>query len=132
MKDLVIKGQKKTYLTPDVSFSAETGICEIAGESYQEESFEFYKTLMNWVEEYTKKIKKSITFNFKLTYFNTSSSRAILELLYILKRYEVAGGTVTLNWYYNDPEDSIYEEAEDFQTQSKLHFNMIFYETQTD
>ncbi|MCU0440236.1 MAG: DUF1987 domain-containing protein [Raineya sp.] len=125
MNDLVIKGEKKTYFTPDVNFSAQTGICEIAGESYQEETFEFFNKLVAWIEEFIVKVKKPIVFNFKLSYFNTSSARAILEMLILLKKYKEEGGSVEINWYYQDEEDSTYEEAEDMQSQTGLRFNMI-------
>jgi|JI81BgreenRNA_FD_contig_31_1099228_length_761_multi_3_in_0_out_0_1 hypothetical protein len=125
MNDLVIKGEKKTYFTPDVNFSAKTGICEIAGESYQEETFEFFNKLVAWIEEFIVKVKKPIVFNFKLSYFNTSSARAILEMLMLLKKYKEEGGSVEINWYYQDEEDSTYEEAEDMQSQIGLRFNMI-------
>ena len=125
MNDLVIKGEKKTYFTPDVNFSATTGICEIAGESYQEETFEFFNRLIAWIDEFVMKVRKPIIMNFKLTYFNTSSARAIQEMIILLKRYKEQGGEVTINWYYQDEEDSTYEEAEDMQAQTKLEFNMI-------
>lgn len=125
MNDLIIKGEKKTYFTPDVNFSATTGICEIAGESYQEETFEFFNRLIAWIDEFVMKVRKPITMNFKLTYFNTSSARAIQEMIMLLKKYKEQGGQVTINWYYQDEEDSTYEEAEDMQAQTKLEFNMI-------
>jgi hypothetical protein len=125
MNDLIIKGEKKTYFTPDVNFSASTGICEIAGESYQEETFEFFNRLIAWIDEFIMKVRKPITMNFKLTYFNTSSARAIQEMIMLLKKYQEQGGVVTINWYYQDEEDSTYEEAEDMQAQTKLKFNMI-------
>ncbi|GAB4130680.1 MAG: DUF1987 domain-containing protein [Raineya sp.] len=125
MNDLIIKGEKKTYFTPDVNFSASTGICEIAGESYQEETFEFFNRLIAWIDEFIMKVRKPIIMNFKLTYFNTSSARAIQEMIILLKKYKEQGGEVTINWYYQDEEDSTYEEAEDMQAQTKLQFNMI-------
>jgi RNAse (barnase) inhibitor barstar len=125
MTDLIIKGEKKTYFTPDVNFSANTGICEIAGESYQEETFEFFNRLIAWIDEFIMKVRMPITMNFKLTYFNTSSARAIQEMINLLKKYKEQGGQVVINWYYQDEEDSTYEEAEDMQAQTKMQFNMI-------
>ncbi len=125
MTDLIIKGEKKTYFTPDVNFSANTGICEIAGESYQEETFEFFNRLIAWIDEFIMKVRMPITMNFKLTYFNTSSARAIQEMINLLKKYKEQGGQVVINWYYQDEEDSTYEEAEDMQDKTKMQFNMI-------
>jgi hypothetical protein len=46
-------------------------------------------------------------------------------MVMLLKKYQEQGGVVTINWYYQDEEDSTYEEAEDMQAQTKLKFNMI-------
>jgi hypothetical protein len=125
MDDLVIKGEKGTYLTPDVYFSAQTGVCEIKGESYQEDTFEFYNTLINWIDAYIHEVKKPLTLNLKLTYFNTSSSRALQEIFLLLKEYQEQGGEVTINWYYLMHDESMLEEAEDFQLSTGLKFNVI-------
>jgi hypothetical protein len=125
MDDLVVKGEKGTYLTPDVYFSAQTGVCEIKGESYQEDTFEFYNTLINWIDTYIHEVKKPITFNLKLTYFNTSSSRALQEIFLLLKEYQEQGGEVTINWYYLLHDESMLEEAEDFQLSTGMKFNII-------
>lgn len=125
MEDLIIKGDKGTYLTPDVYFSAETGVCEIQGESYQEDTFEFYNTLIHWLETYIQEIKKPIVLNLRLTYFNTSSSRALQEIFLLLKDYQAQGGQVTINWYYQVHDESMLEEAEDFQLSTGMQFNII-------
>lgn len=124
MNDLIIKGEKKTYFTPDVNFSAKTGVCEIAGESYQEETFSFFNELIAWLEEYTLKVRKAIIFNVKLTYFNTSSARALLEMLLVLKKYKAQGAEVEINWYVQQEDEGMSEEAEDLQIQSGLNFDI--------
>jgi len=124
MNDLIIKGEKKTYFTPDVNFSAKTGVCEIAGESYQEETFSFFNELIAWLEEFTIKIRKPIIFNIKLTYFNTSSARALLEILLVLKKYKQQGAEVSINWYIQPEDEGMSEEAEDLQIQSGRSFNI--------
>ena len=66
--------------------------------------------------------------NIKLTYFNTNSSRLLLDMLDILKKSLDAGGSVTVNWYYelNDPD--IKEEVEDFEIETGLPIQMISFE----
>ena len=72
MENLFIQGDKEEFDVPYVSFDAETGVCEISGESYIDNTAEFYDRLLNWLDQYIKGVKKPITFRFKLTYFNTS------------------------------------------------------------
>ena len=128
MENIEIEGYQDDYFIPTVNFSAETGVCEISGESYLEETVEFYTPLLKWLEKYTTEIKELLTFNFKLTYFNTSSSKRILDILLILKEYEDAGGDITVNWYYEEGDTDMEDEVEDFMIASDLEINMIEFE----
>ncbi len=127
MENLVIQEVKDTFFTPGVNFDASTGKCELVGESYLEDTFRFYEKLTAWVNEYANTVKKPISFNFKLTYFNTSSSKGILDIIKALKRYENNGGKVTVNWYYPKDDDDNLEEAEDFIADTNLNIKLIPY-----
>jgi hypothetical protein len=128
MENLEIKGESGVYFIPEVKLNAQTGVCEISGESYLEDTDEFYNNIINWLETYISDVKKSLTFNFRLTYFNTSSSRSILNVLRVLKKYEDDGGNVTVNWHYPADDDSIAEEAEDYMKDTGLKINMFDFE----
>ncbi|WP_027000910.1 DUF1987 domain-containing protein [Eisenibacter elegans] len=132
MENLEIKGESGVYFIPNVSLNAQTGTCEISGESYLEDTSEFYNGIINWIEQYTIEVKGALTFNFKLTYFNTSSSRSILDVLRTLKKYQDQGGGVTINWYYPEDDDSIAEEAEDYMKDTGLAINMFSFEPDED
>lgn len=125
MENIHIVGSHDVFFVPSVNFDAESGICELAGESYLEETVEFYTPLIQWLKTYIEEEARPITFNIKLTYFNTSSSRCILDILNILKIYEENGGTVIVNWYF-DPDDSdMEEEIEDYMIDSELKISLI-------
>jgi len=125
MENIDIKGFKDDFFIPTVNFNAETGVCEIAGESYLEETVEFYAPLIKWLEEYIDTTKNNkITFNFKLTYYNTSSSKRIVDILLILKSFEEKGGNVQVNWFYEEDDLDIVEEVEDFMKISRLNINL--------
>lgn len=128
MEDLEIKGESGVFYIPNVSMNATSGVCNISGESYLEDTDEFYNTIIKWIDQYRVEVKKSITFNFRLTYFNTSSSRGILNVLRTLKDYEDSGAQVEINWYYPDDDDSIAEEAEDYMVSTGLKINMFSFE----
>ncbi len=128
MKDIKIEGFHGKHFSPSVNFNSETGICSIEGESFLEDTLEFYEPLFEWVNQYTKEIKKPITFNFKLHYFNTSTSKCILQILYILKKYEINNGEVVVNWYYDSNEENIddeLEEVDDFKIETGIDINLI-------
>ena len=110
---------------PGVNFNAETGICEIYGDSFPEHSVEFYQPLLEWLKEYIRSVKKPITFNFKLKYYNTSSSKRIFEILCILSEYEKKGGKVVVNWYFDEDDAERLIEVEDLMTASQQQINII-------
>ncbi len=129
MENLEIQGQLSTFFIPSVNFSAETGICEISGESYLEDAFQFYDVLMDWINQYFTEGNNEIEVNIRLTYFNTSSSRAILDLLRLLKNYQDNRDyKVIVNWYYPNPDyDEMKAEAEDYVDETGLVMNLIPY-----
>ena len=126
LKDLEIQGEKGVFFIPHVKFNADTGHCVIEGESYLENTWEFYKQLVDWIKAYAE-TGQAIDFDFKLTYFNTSSSKGILELLEALKEYQSQGGSVVLKWYYPEDDEDILEEAEDFVEDTQLDIELIAY-----
>jgi hypothetical protein len=125
MENLFIQGYEEEFDVPFVSFNAETGVCEISGESYLDNTSEFYDRLVNWLDQYAKEVKKPLTFNFKLTYFNTSSSKRILYIMFKLKEFIDQGGEVTANWYYDKNDIEMEEDVEDLMMIAKLDVHMI-------
>ena len=124
MEDIHIEGVHEAFFTPTVNFEVATGHCEIAGESYLEETSKFYARLLDWIRKYTSTIKGPLHFDFKLSYFNTSSSKCLVDILDLLKKYQNDGGSVTVNWYYDDSEEEL-EEVEDFILETGLDINKI-------
>jgi hypothetical protein len=124
MENLVINEIKGSPFYPSVYFNAETGICEMQGESYMEETYKFYEPLINWINAYIKE-GKALKMNFKLTYFNTNSSRLILDILDIMKKYRDSGGDVSVSWYYDKKDPDMVEEIEDFMMESGMDIAMV-------
>ncbi len=125
MENLIIKGSHGDFFIPDINFNAESGIFEIAGESYLEDTTKFYAPVLKWLKEYIDQSYGSIILNIKLTYFNTSSSRSILDILYIVREFEENGGNITINWFYNGDDYEIEEEVEDYMIDTGLKINLI-------
>lgn len=124
MEDIHIKGYKGVYIIPTIDFFVQSGVCEISGESFLEETSKFYTPLLDWIKEYIVTRKKPITFNFKLTYFNTSTSKWILNILNVLKRYEENGGEVNVNWFYNEEDADMQDDIEDYIVDTGLNINL--------
>jgi hypothetical protein len=122
MESISIEGTPKT---PAVSFNAETGVIEIKGRSIPENSIEFYRPLVEWLEEYSKNPQKLTTVNIQLEYFNTSSSKCILDVFKKLESIKKARNDVIINWYYEEDDEDMLEAGEDYESIIRIPFKMI-------
>lgn len=126
MENLYIEGYQDSFYVPTVDFNADTGVCTLEGKSYLEDTSLFYLRLLEWLKQYFEQEKKPIQFNIKLSYYNTSSSRSMLDMLDLLKMYEEDGGEVEVNWYCREIDyDVTEEEVEDYREESELEINII-------
>jgi len=125
LDDIIIEGSHKNFFTPNVNFNVQSGMCEIAGESFLENTVEFYQPLIDWLKVYTQEISRPIAFIIKLTYYNTSTSRCLLDILNILKRYEENDGEVIVNWHYDVNDVDMEEDVEDYMIDTGLKINLI-------
>jgi len=124
MNNIIIPANKETPYFPAVYFDFDKEECTIEGESYMEDCYKFYNPLIDWLTEYCM-IKRKITFNFKLYYFNTQSSRMILRIIEVLMNFKEKGGQININWYYYLSDPDMVEEVEDFKRESGLDINLI-------
>jgi hypothetical protein len=121
MESILIKG---TLKTPAVNFDSSQGLLEIKGRSNPENSIEFYKPLVIWIEEYARNPGIKTILNVQLEYFNTSSSKCLLDIFKRLEGIHRANHDVLVNWYYEEDE-SMLEAGEDYKFMTKVPFNMI-------
>lgn len=124
MEDIKIEGTPKT---PEVEFKAEEGKMLIKGRSIPENSIEFYKPLIDWIENYGNEVEeeKPTEVNMQLEYFNTSSSKCILDVFKKLEEIKKKGKDITINWYYEEDDEDMLEAGEDYQAIIDIPFKMI-------
>ena len=120
MKNLIIPQNPQDKFIPSVYFDADTGKFEISGESFMESPDQFYIPLINWIEEYTDKFDTPINFDIRLTYYNTSSSKYILEMLKSLKKFQDEKSKVEITWYFNKEDEDIEDEIDEFSRESGI------------
>jgi hypothetical protein len=122
MESISIAGTPKT---PTVNFDAASGKVEIKGRSIPENSIEFYKPLVDWLEAYLSTPAKLTEVNIQLEYFNTSSSKCILDVFKKLEAIYKSGNEVIINWHYEEDDEDMLEAGEDYQSIIKIPFKMI-------
>ena len=122
MEPISIEGTAKT---PTVKFDAATGVMEIKGRSIPENSIEFYKPIVDWLDEYAAGAKETTQVNVQLEYFNTSSSKCILDVFKKLEAINKGKSEVTINWYYEEDDEEMLEAGEDYESIIRVPFKMI-------
>ena len=122
MGKVALEGSAKT---PTVNFDPETGVMELKGRSIPENSIEFYKPVVDALDEYAKSPLASTKVNIQLEYFNTSSSKCILDLFKKLEAIHKEGKSVVINWHYEEDDEDMLEAGEDYQAIIKVPFEMI-------
>jgi hypothetical protein len=119
MENIILQPTPKT---PSVKLDAQSGIVEIKGRSIPENSLEFYKPLIEWVEKYSADSQSETKVHIQLEYFNTSSSKCLLDFF---KRLETINNKVVINWYYEQDDEDMLEAGEDYEAIINVPFKMI-------
>jgi hypothetical protein len=123
METLNIEGTAKT---PTIKFDPSKGLVELKGRSIPENSIEFYKPLIDWLEKYSQSPQSNTIVNIQLEYFNTSSSKCILDVFKKLETINKAGNSsVVINWHYEEDDEDMSEAGEDYQAIINVPFKMV-------
>lgn len=124
MKSLIIP---EDNYTPYICFDIDTHVFEVAGESYSEYTLDFFEPVLRWLSNYLEQNKEPLAFNFRMNYFNTSTSRRFFEILKILEDfYHKQNGYVQVNWYAKSNDLDMIEAGEDYQEDfNTLPFNIL-------
>ncbi len=111
--------------TPTVRFDANTGVMQLSGRSTPENSVEFYKRLLDWFDEYSQNPCERTELNIKLEYFNTSSSKCLLDIFKSFNNLHKSGNDVIVKWYYEEEDEDMQEAGEDYSDLLNVPFEII-------
>ena len=109
--------------TPKVLLDKGNAIFEISGRSLPEDSAEFYQPILDWLGIYKDDPNAETEFIFKLEYFNTASSKLILDVLTELEDFD--GSKVT--WYFHEDDEDMEEAGEEFADLVDVPFDFKTY-----
>ena len=104
--------------TPKIILDKGNKIFEISGRSLPEDSVEFYKPVLEWIANYAKQPNLATEFVFKLEYFNTSSSKLILDVLSALEDIE----GMKIEWCYMEDDEDMEEAGKEFSELVEIPF----------
>ncbi|MEH0156631.1 DUF1987 domain-containing protein [Limibacter armeniacum] len=111
--------EQKEFI-PLIDFNTDSDILSISGQSYHEYTTEFFQPVFKWLREYLSTPNREVTLNFKMTYFNTASSKCFYHIIEMLYEYDISGeGKAIVNWYYPINDEDMMETGEDYKFDSE-------------
>lgn len=122
MNPLVIESSSET---PEIILDKKTNTFIFKGKSLPENPINFYDPILDWLDSYISDPNSNTEVDFKLVYFNTSSSKIILD---VMKKFEVlkkSGYAVTINWHYREDDEEMLEAGEIYSERISIPFNLI-------
>jgi hypothetical protein len=112
LENLKIEG---TVNSPSVDFDFQANLLKLAGMSYQEDGFSFYKLILETLDRYLNSRENTeITFSFAMSYFNSSAARNIMRLFDRLDLAAKQGNKISVIWLYQEDDETIEEQGEEF------------------
>jgi hypothetical protein len=122
MDNLHIKG---SFKSPEINLNYADGVIEIKGRSWPENVLDVYEPAFKWLDEYAKKPQPKTTVKSSLEYFNTSSSKVVLEIIRKIESMHGKGTEVKIEWFYEDDDPDMKEQGEVYKNMVKVPMEII-------
>ncbi len=113
--------------TPSVILDKAKGIFEFSGRSLPEDVNAFYEPILEWLSSYAEAPNSETSVTFKLVYFNTASSKLILDILLKFEEIGEAGSNVQINWYYPEDDEDMEEAGDEYSDIVEIPIKKIPY-----
>ncbi len=115
--------------TPGIILDSNKNIFEMTGKACPEDAIGFYEPIIGWIDDYSLSPNEKTIFEFKLSYYNTSSSKAILKIMQQLENLNKKGCEVLIKWYYYEDDEELLIAGEDYSEIIDLPFELIELDT---
>jgi hypothetical protein len=119
---LVIEGSEET---PEVILDKRTNTFVFKGKSLPENPISFYSPVLQWLDTYSSDPNPETQVNFMMVYFNTSSSKIILDIMKKLEVIKKGGHNVVINWIFKEDDEEMLEAGEIYSERINIPFNII-------
>lgn len=114
--------------SPGIILDREGNFFEISGKSLPKDVHQFYKPVFDWLDEYRTNPKPFTRLNFKLTYFNTLSSKIILDIMMILEEMKEEGHGVLVRWNAPAKDEDMQQAGREYQALVNIPFEHATYD----
>lgn len=94
------------------------------GDSYPENSYEFFTPIIQWLEAYLGSEQRPLRLELRLVYMNTSSVKAMMDIFDMLEEAHLGGQPVSVDWYYDPLNERVFDLADEFREDCTFPFNI--------
>ena len=124
MANLHIAGSERT---PAVDFDFTAGQLSLVGESYPEDASRVFGPIFNALDSFLPAMTgRDISFDIELIYFNSSSAKALMNMLLKLDEAAAQGANITINWRFLAEDETMLEFGQDFSEDLQyVIFNLV-------
>jgi molecular chaperone DnaK (HSP70) len=99
---------------------------KVEGRSFQENVVEFYTEINDWLDGYLLTDFGTLTFDCMIEYFNSSTTKLLMNMLIKMDKYASAEKKIIVNWIADRQNDIMIECGEDFKDEMEnVEFNLI-------
>lgn len=106
---------------PAIEFDFATNQFSVQGTCYPENTRDFFAPITGRFEEHLKSLSDTeVSFELKLSYFNSSATRVFFQMFETLEECAVAGNKVTVTWLYEEGDENMEELAEEFEDEFEV------------
>ncbi len=113
-----------TQSTPSVSADWDSGVMHIAGDSFPENSFEFFAGVIDWIERYLASSGRPLHLDLRLMYMNTSSVKAMMDIFDLLEDAHRDGRAVEVIWHHDPANERVADLAGEFREDCTFPFGI--------
>jgi len=118
--------KEKTTSTPYVLVDEENSCMKLEGRCFHENVGAFFKEINDWLDSYLATDFGTFTFDNAISYFNSSTTKIMLNMLLKMDRYSSDENKITVNWITTEENDIMIECGEDFEEEMEnLEFNLV-------
>jgi hypothetical protein len=110
---------------PSITLDKSDATFEIAGASFPEDARDFYAPVLSWIDNFKDEPLAEISLVFKLTYYNTSSSKMIQSMFEKFEYIRASGCKASVLWYYEVDDEDMYEAGLGFKDRIEMPFQLI-------
>ena len=103
-----------TSKTLKIVLDKQTGKFLFSGRSLPEDSKEFFYPILDWIKEYFKDPNVTTVITFDIRYYNSASSKILLDILLIFKAEINKGNHLIIVWEYEKDDEEMKQAGSDF------------------